>query len=119
MACSDHDRIELQRLRPELLISVVPNVVDVEEYQPSDKEDSRKVLFQGGMDWYPNRDAVDFFVGEIFPLVQRQIPEVRFVVAGRNPPEGFRRRLSQMSRVEFTGTVSGVAPQEDRQDERQ
>jgi glycosyltransferase involved in cell wall biosynthesis len=111
MACSEHDRTKLQELNPGLPIFVVPNVVDVDEYDPASREDPRKILFQGGMDWYPNRDAVEFFVSETFPCIRKQVPNVRFVVAGRNPPEKFRKRLSQTPGVEFTGTVPDMRAQ--------
>jgi glycosyltransferase involved in cell wall biosynthesis len=111
MACSGHDRIELQQLNPALPLFVVPNVVDVDEYEPRDTEDPRKILFQGGMDWYPNRDAVEFFVAETFPLIRKRVPDARFVIAGRNPPEEFRKRLSLTSGVEFTGTVPDMRAQ--------
>jgi glycosyltransferase involved in cell wall biosynthesis len=104
-ACSDHDRALLQALGPNLPMFVVPNVVDVNEYALDDSEDARKILFQGGMDWYPNRDAVKFFVTRIFSLIRSQLSDVRFVVAGRNPPEKFRKNLSRVPGVEFTGTV--------------
>jgi len=104
-ACSDHDRALLQALAPKLPMFVVPNVVDVKEYEPGGGEDARKILFQGGMDWYPNRDAVEFFVTRIFSLIRRQVSDVRFVVAGRNPPEEFRKQLSRAPGVEFTGTI--------------
>lgn len=105
MACSDHDRALLQKLHPAAPILAIPNVVDVESYVPQDAEDAQKILFQGGMDWYPNRDAVDFFASEIYPLIRKEMPDVRFVVAGRNPPEDFRERLSRVPGIEFTGTV--------------
>jgi len=104
-ACSEHDRKLLQELNPGLPMFVVPNVVDVDEYKADSSEDPRKILFQGGMDWYPNRDAVEFFVTQIFSRIQGQAPDVKFVVAGRNPPEEFRQRLSLVPGVEFTGTV--------------
>lgn len=104
-ACSEHDRKLLQMLNPKLPMFVVPNVVDVDEYKADNSEDPRKVLFQGGMDWYPNRDAVELFVTQIFSRIQGQAPDVKFVVAGRNPPEEFRRRMGLVPGVEFTGTV--------------
>ena len=104
-ACSEYDCVLLQRLGPALPMFVVPNVVDVDEYKTDSAEDPLKVLFQGGMDWYPNRDAVEFFVTQIFFRIRSQFPNVRFVVAGRNPPEEFRQRLSLVPGVEFTGTV--------------
>jgi glycosyltransferase involved in cell wall biosynthesis len=104
-ACSEYDHALLQKLGPSLPMFVVPNVVDVDEYKADSVEDPGKILFQGGMDWYPNRDAVEFFVTQIFSRIRSQVTDVRFVVAGRNPPEGFRQRLSRVSGVEFTGTV--------------
>jgi glycosyltransferase involved in cell wall biosynthesis len=111
LACSEYDRIKLKQLNPALPIFVVPNVVNVDEYEPVDCVDARKILFQGGMDWYPNRDAVEFFVAEAFPLIRKEVPNARFVVAGRNPPEKFREHLSQTPGVEFTGTVPDMRAQ--------
>jgi glycosyltransferase involved in cell wall biosynthesis len=104
-ACSTYDRALLQELRRSLPMFVVPNIVDVDEYAADSAEDPRKILFQGGMDWYPNRDAVEFFVAQVFSRIRSQVPDVRFVVAGRNPPEEFRQRLGRVPGVEFTGTV--------------
>lgn len=104
MACSEHDRALLQAHRRELPLFVVPNAIDTTAYEPAHMEDDRKVLFQGGMDWFPNRDGVEFFAGEMFALIRAEIPDARFVVAGRNPSEDFKRRISGPG-IEFTGTV--------------
>jgi glycosyltransferase involved in cell wall biosynthesis len=104
-ACSEYDRALLQALSPEVPVVVVPNIVDTDTYQPGGLEDKSKLLYQGGMDWYPNRDAVEFFVTQIFLRIRRQVPDVKFVVAGRNPPEEFRQRLSSIPGIQFTGTV--------------
>lgn len=108
MACSEFDRQVLQELAPAKRVISVPNVVDVDTYVPKNTEDSCKILFQGGMDWYPNRDAVEFFVSDILPLIRKAIPGVRFVAAGRNPPAEFQERLSREPGVDFTGTVKDM-----------
>jgi glycosyltransferase involved in cell wall biosynthesis len=106
LACSEIDRLELLALCPTARIAVVPNVVDTEHYTPgASASDARTVLFQGGMDWHPNRDAVEFFVAEVLPLLRRRAPGVRFRVAGRDPSEPFRARFAGIDDVEFTGTV--------------
>ncbi|MGA8035512.1 MAG: glycosyltransferase family 4 protein [Candidatus Acidiferrales bacterium] len=105
LACSEHDRAILQTMNPQLPTFVVPNVVDTDSYPTNGEEDPLKILFQGGMDWYPNRDAVQFFALQILPLIRREIPNVRLVVAGRNPPEDFKQRLSGVEGIIFTGTV--------------
>lgn len=114
MACSENDRKLLLQLRRELPIFVVPNAVDTEAY--SSAADSANeitgsvVLFQGGMDWYPNRDAVEFFAESVLPLVRSACPEVRFVVAGRNPPAYLVDKFRNEPDIEFTGTVPDMLP---------
>jgi glycosyltransferase involved in cell wall biosynthesis len=114
MACSEHDRDMLVQLRPALPVFVVPNSVNTDlSFSFSSKENSSDapvVLFQGGMDWYPNRDAVEFFAHSIFPFIRTECPHVRFVVAGRNPPANFVMKFRDDSSIEFTGTVADMTP---------
>src|SRR5260370_17605730 len=68
------------------------------------------IIYHGGMDWYPNRDAVEYFIKEILPIILRKAPDVRFLVAGRNPPADFRKRFTGNPNVTFVGTVSDMRP---------
>jgi glycosyltransferase involved in cell wall biosynthesis len=111
MACSEHDRHVLRTLCPGARIMVVPNVVDTDQYNPTTSaEDPYTLLYQGGMDWYPNRDAVEFFISAVLPELQRLDSRVKFVVGGRNTSEKFRRRFAKVPGVEFTGTVPDMQP---------
>ncbi len=47
----------------------------------------RDLCFLGGYRHPPNVDAVEYFVREVFPLVKRGLPDVRFVIAGANPTD--------------------------------
>lgn len=105
LTCSGHDGALLQHHRRDLPMFTVPNAIDTAEYRPGGDENPRKILFQGGMDWFPNRDGVEFFSSTIFPLIRAEIPDARFVVAGRNPSEEFKRRICETPGIEFTGTV--------------
>jgi glycosyltransferase involved in cell wall biosynthesis len=62
------------------------------------------------MDWYPNRDAVDYFAERILPLVRAECPNVKFVVAGRNPPVQLVGKYRNDHNIEFTGTVPDMRP---------
>jgi polysaccharide biosynthesis protein PslH len=114
MACSENDRSGLRRLHPRLPLFVVPNTVDTDCFSSYPNQSPEKgapvVLFQGGMDWYPNRDAVDYFAQSILPLVRSECPNVKFVVAGRNPPIHFVERYHKDGGIEFTGTVPDMRP---------
>lgn len=65
------------------------------------------VLFVGTMDYLVNVDAVTYFVGDILPRVQQTHPELRFVIAGRNPSRRVRR-LARQPGVVVTGAISEV-----------
>ena len=110
MTCSSVDAEFVRRLCPGLETAVAPNVVDVREYEVSNEEDPLTVVYQGGMDWFPNRDAVEYFVREVLPLVQKEFPAVRFIAAGRNPAPEFRARFSDVDGLEFTGTLPDLRP---------
>ncbi|NIZ92031.1 glycosyltransferase [Kineococcus rubinsiae] len=43
------------------------------------------VAFVGSLDYPPNVEALDVLVHEVLPLVRREVPGVRLVVAGRRP----------------------------------
>ncbi|MGD0057096.1 MAG: glycosyltransferase family 4 protein [Methanomassiliicoccales archaeon] len=40
------------------------------------------VLFFGTLNYYPNLEAVEYLVNEVYPTVKQRFPEVRFYVAG-------------------------------------
>jgi glycosyltransferase involved in cell wall biosynthesis len=105
LACSETDRQLLKDLAPGTPIAVVPNVVNINSYSPDERDDAATILFQGGMDWFPNRDAVSFFATAILPLLRKRTSGIRFIVAGRNPSPSFMSRFAGMSDVEFTATI--------------
>lgn len=47
----------------------------------------KDLLFVGGFNHRPNRDAVEWFLKEIFPKIKAEIPEIRFNIVGSNMPE--------------------------------
>lgn len=105
MSCSQHDRELVQKLCPGVPTVVVPNIVDVHSYAPAGDVDEPVLIYQGGMDWYPNRDAVEYLAFEILPLLRRLVPHFKVIVAGRNPSPEFRQRFAAIAELSFTGTV--------------
>jgi len=65
------------------------------------------VLFVGTMDYLPNVDAVEYFAQDIFPRVRDRHPELKFVVAGRDPSRRVRK-LARQAGVVVTGAVADV-----------
>jgi len=110
MTCSDREKNLLQPMCPKLPVFVVPNAIDTDLYALEFPEEPNTVIYMGGMDWYPNRDAVEYFVEDILPALQKSVPNVRFVVAGRNPSAEFRAKFAHVPAVSFTGTVPDMRP---------
>ncbi len=98
----------MKKLCPGPSVAVVPNAIDVNQYALSDRSDDTTLLYTGGMDWFPNRDAVEFFVTTILPELRRMVPQIKFVVAGRRGPEKFHQKLSKIPNVEFHGPVTDM-----------
>ncbi len=105
LVCSEQDRSIMQQFCPSTPAVVVPNTIDVDTYVPVPEADPNTIVYSGRLDWFPNRDAVEYFAFEILPVIRRLRPGVRFVVAGRTAPEEYRKRFESMTDVEFTGTV--------------
>jgi len=110
MTCSTVDADLVRRLCPGIQVFIAPNVVDVGDYEFDAEEEPFTLVYQGGMDWYPNRDALEYFVRQVLPLVQKQVPQVRVIAAGRNPAPEFKARFHDVSGLEFTGTLPDLRP---------
>jgi len=91
-------------------VRVIPNGVDTEYFAPSAAPEASArptVTFTGDMSYFPNEDAVVFFAHKVLPLIRNSVPDVRFLIVGRNPSRGVRR-LREIHGVEVTGFVPDV-----------
>lgn len=108
LACSEYDSRTIAAICPGSRVHAVPNVIDVGSYPVCPDAEGRTLLYTGGMDWYPNRDAVAFFASAILPELRLRVPGVKLVVAGREPPLEFRQRFKEAAEVEFIGNVADM-----------
>jgi len=66
------------------------------------------LVFTGAMDYWPNIDAVTWFVADILPTLRQQWPGVRLIIVGRNPTPVVQALAGRD--VVVTGTVDDVRP---------
>ena len=116
LVCTDAEAELLRSVAPQGVIRVVQNYIDVEQYDPANLAVSEEIrswrpylVFSGSMDYLPNIDAVGYFCREIFPLIQQARPDVRLVIAGRNPRSSVRE-LGKHPAIKVTGSVSDMKP---------
>ncbi len=72
-------------------------------------EGSIPLVFTGAMDYWPNVDAVVWFVESVLPELLRVNPKITFTIVGGSPVRSVRR-LSQHPGVAVTGRVADVRP---------
>jgi glycosyltransferase involved in cell wall biosynthesis len=110
---SVRDEQLLMETAPGTRSAVVPNGVDVAQFQPAPlppKED--QLLFFGANNYFPNHDALIYFIDEILPKVALRRPNVKLSIVG---PGAHASILARQGRhVEVVGFVDDVMPYLDR-----
>lgn len=113
-AVSGPDQTALEALVPGLQVTVVPNGIAPEAYDPTIRPVEAlsrpwKLLFTGKMDYRPNVDAMIWFGEEVLPLIQQQEPGVQLQIVGMNP----HARLNPLHAnpaITITGAVESISP---------
>jgi polysaccharide biosynthesis protein PslH len=81
--CSDDDRQYLANLGVRVPIHVIPNGFERPSSEPIRNPASPpRIGFIGPLDYFPNRDAIRWFVKECWPHIKRELPDARLRLAG-------------------------------------
>jgi glycosyltransferase involved in cell wall biosynthesis len=109
---SDADASFIRQSCTKSKIWVVSNGVDTEYFRPSPNASPRRadILFTGVMDYWPNEEAMLYFMRTILPRIRKEMPDVKLVVAGRNPPASLRDLAQSIEGVLLTGFLEDLRP---------
>jgi glycosyltransferase involved in cell wall biosynthesis len=111
LVVSETDRQRLGEIVPTAKMETIENPVDLEYWSKALAVEGRpEVLFVGGLDWYPNRDAVEWFCKEVCPLLLKSEPKLSITVVGKKDPTGELEARYQGERIRFEGFVKDVRP---------
>lgn len=101
---------------PQVCVDPVVNGIDTAFYDPVGVgpapyagEAGPHLVFTGQMDYAPNVDAVVHFAEAVLPAVQKQLPDARFHIVGRNPAPAVRA-LEGRAGVHVVGAVDDIRP---------
>ncbi len=107
---SEVDARRLGALAPGAVTAVVPNGTDTEYFRPSDVQPvPGRVAFVGPTYSYPNWDAVEFLVQDIWPRVRAANRSASLRLIGRGPP-AHRTRYEAEADVTTLGYVPDIRP---------
>jgi sugar transferase (PEP-CTERM/EpsH1 system associated) len=110
IAVSDADAETLRRACPAARTVVVPNGVDTDYFTPRSDGDAPTLIFTGGMNMFANRDAVEWFLGDVWQLVRARVPGARFVAIGQRPSPRLLEAAAADPAIEVPGHVPDVRP---------
>lgn len=106
LVVSPIDRAAIGRLDK---VDVIPIGVDLSHFPAASTEREPFTLtFTGNMHYFPNVDAVRYFVREVLPLVRREVPSAHLRIMGARPSRAVRQ-LARREGVEVTGYVPNLA----------
>lgn len=108
VAVSDSDQGEFARIAPGAPFGVIPNGVDIDKFRPVPGA-QETIVFVGGINWFPNRDALEHFSADILPHLRGQgsTPVIQWI--GRSTEEE-REDYRARHGIELTGYVNDVRP---------
>jgi glycosyltransferase involved in cell wall biosynthesis len=84
VVCSDLDGERLAEIVPGVAWTNIANGVDLDYFTRRSRPGSgRRLVFAGDLTWYPNIDAMKWFVASIWPRLKGRIDGLELWVAGR------------------------------------
>jgi glycosyltransferase involved in cell wall biosynthesis len=106
---SDADVLRSRPVAANKAVDPLPLAMDLSAFNPAAFERERgRILLLGMFHADFNRDALQFFLGEVFPLVLAKSPEARLEVVGHGVDD--RLRASAGRNVDFIGGVDDIRP---------
>lgn len=102
---TEEERVKILRdVCNDARVEVVPNIHRVEE-KISGYSERNGIVFLGVYGHRPNVDAVRYFMGEVYPLLQDALPNFHLTIAGSNPPSEFLNYQNTIHNIRVTGYV--------------
>ncbi len=108
---SEIEAEKLHRVAPGSHTIVVPNGVDTDYFKPCKTSASvpGRLLFVGSPIVFPNRDALEYLLADIWPTIQASVRSASLQIIGRCS-EADRRRYSAVAGVTCLGHVADIRP---------
>jgi sugar transferase (PEP-CTERM/EpsH1 system associated) len=109
--CLTTSETEKEFIKPyldDVNIGVIKNGVDLDYFKPMTRTDfNPNIIFTAWFKYYPNQQAAEEFSLNVFPKIKKHIPNAKFFIVGKQPPQNIIR-LGQIEGITVTGEVDDV-----------
>ena len=107
IACSEPDVKKIKELGKDLSVSLVPNGVTIKA-NVGRSPVIGNFLFVGGLDWYPNTDAIIFLLEDIAPKISEKGYKIQIDIVGKNPNDKILELASEFEFIKLHGYVEDI-----------
>ena len=104
------DSRQLETIAPGARALDVSNGVDIDYFKPLDVAQEPAMVYTGGMNMFANRDAVEWFIDEIWPRIRRELPQAQFNAVGAYPSRRVLAAAAAGIGVNAPGFLADVRP---------
>lgn len=109
--CTEEEKKLFISIGAEGRIEVVKNGVDTDYFTNlKNVEKEQAIIFTGVMDYYPNIDTVLYFCRDVLPLVEEELPDIKFYIVGSRPTKEIKDLSKEDNNCIVTGYVEDVRP---------
>ena len=102
----------VSRAAPDITPLLIPNGVDPDYFQPLDlRRDPDSAVYMGDYKYFPNVEAIRYFLSAIMPLIRAERPNFTLTLIGKEPPADFQTLAADpQSGLHVTGLVDDTRP---------
>jgi glycosyltransferase involved in cell wall biosynthesis len=92
---TSQDAVFFHEAYPNVPVFVSPTGLDLENY-PVDYSSMQwpSIFHLGSLNWMPNQEGLLWFLDEVWPIVLKTMPHLKFYIAGRDIPAFIRARAT-------------------------
>ncbi|MEW6088692.1 MAG: glycosyltransferase family 4 protein [bacterium] len=105
---SEITRQKVSEINSSILNEIIPNGVDIPNHSLSFiKEQKNTIIYSGSMTYGANYDAMEYFLGKIYPLIRKEIKDIKLKITGSIENVDINKLKADNS-VELTGYVNDI-----------
>lgn len=91
-------------------VVAIPLGINTREFSPRTNRlpKSKVIAFTGNMGYFPNKNAILWFLKKCWEVIKKQVPGTQLIIAGKNPGPGIKKYKNDKA-VQVLGYVDSVA----------
>lgn len=92
VSIAETDEILLKQMAPQIESLTIPGgfIIDTAELNQPNVIEENTIYHIGSMEWIPNQQAMEWFHEYVWPIIEKQMPEACFFMAGKNMSDTYK-----------------------------